>query len=215
MDVRSITTQKRIKEAFLSLLENKSFAMCSVSDIVDSAEVSKKSFYTYYNNKFDLIQDIENQLIDGLKEALKNDRLNLDRVQENHPLENVDELVDLEFDQTINYCDKYKTAFSRFLSSNGDIEFLNRLEDVGTKEILNRLPYYFNSPNQLDSSNDTYSMKIIRMLYAHIIVGLLCFWMMHSEMMSMHEVKIILGLAQKKSPLELMAYYHKMYDEAK
>lgn len=56
-------------------------------------------------------------------------------------------------------------------------------------------------------------MKIIRMLYSHIIVGLLCFWMSHSEMISMQEVTSLLGLAQQKSPLELMAYYHKLYSE--
>lgn len=212
MDIRSIITQQRIQEALLLLLEEKSFAACSVSDIVINAEVSKKSFYSYYESKFDLIKQIEDKLIDGLKQALEKDRLHLTRIQQEYSPEKIDEIADVEFDQTIKYCDENKLSFSRLLSSNGDISFINRLEKIGTQEIIERLPYYFGSCARIQSTNDTYSMKIIRMLYSHIIVGLLCFWMSHSDIMSIQEVKSLVTLAQQKSPLELMAYYRHLYE---
>lgn len=143
MDVRKINTKGRIQEGLLSLLYEKSFALCSVSDIIITAQVSKRSFYSYYENKFELLQKIEDQLIAGLKDALETDWNDLNAVKSKYSEDKVDNLVDLEFDDTINkYCDEHKKSFSRLLSSNGDISFINRLEQVDVDEITKRLPYF-------------------------------------------------------------------------
>lgn len=47
MDIRKLTTQRRIQAGLIELLNEKSFAMCTVSDILSTAQVSKKTFYIW------------------------------------------------------------------------------------------------------------------------------------------------------------------------
>jgi AcrR family transcriptional regulator len=51
-----MTTREIIKESLKSLLKTKPLKKISVKDICNNAYVSRKTFYTYFNNKFDLIE---------------------------------------------------------------------------------------------------------------------------------------------------------------
>jgi len=51
-----MTTREIIKESLKSLLKTKPLKKISVKDICNNAYVSRKTFYTYFNNKFHLIE---------------------------------------------------------------------------------------------------------------------------------------------------------------
>lgn len=74
MDIRKINTINRIKNGFFLVLENKKLADCSTNDIVEKAQISKKSFYNYFKNKTELLDNIETDLLNGLQDALDQDR---------------------------------------------------------------------------------------------------------------------------------------------
>lgn len=65
MDIRKITTQSRIKEGFIITLSTKRLSESTTNDIVNAAEISKKTFYNYYQNKHELLREIENELLSG------------------------------------------------------------------------------------------------------------------------------------------------------
>lgn len=44
MDIRKINTLNRIKEGFITVLDTKKLSECTTNDIVNSAEISKKTF---------------------------------------------------------------------------------------------------------------------------------------------------------------------------
>ena len=79
MDFRSINTRNRIFRGFIKVLEEKRFSECTSSDILNYAENSKKTFYNYYKNKQELLEDLENELLVGLWEALETDRAELQK----------------------------------------------------------------------------------------------------------------------------------------
>ncbi len=69
MDIRKINTLNiELREGFITVLDTKKLSECTTNDIVNSAEISKKTFYNYYQNKQDLLHEIENDLLEGLKE---------------------------------------------------------------------------------------------------------------------------------------------------
>ena len=51
-------TKKAITESFLKLLSQKSFDKITIGDIVDDCGVSRNSFYYYYMDIFDLMDDV-------------------------------------------------------------------------------------------------------------------------------------------------------------
>lgn len=209
MDVRKITTQQRIIEGFIELLENEDFAKCSVNDIVKYAEVSKRTFYAYFKDKHDLLNTIETSLLQGLKKNLALDREKLTKLGHIPSSDEINKLADSAFDKTIEYCNQNKKAMSRLLSSNGDIYFLRKIGDVGNHEFDMRVPYLFNE----DVQNDSLTLKFIRSVYVQGIVNILVLWGNSGNLIGINDVKRLLGLAQTKSPVELMHLYQIEQDE--
>ncbi|BBI33303.1 TetR/AcrR family transcriptional regulator [Cohnella abietis] len=57
-DRRVMRTQQLITEAFLSLVQEKQFSEIIVKDITDKANVNRSTFYSHYQDKFDLLDKI-------------------------------------------------------------------------------------------------------------------------------------------------------------
>ena len=51
-------TKKAIKSSFLELLKTKSLDKVTVKDIVESCEINRNTFYYYYRDIYDLLEDV-------------------------------------------------------------------------------------------------------------------------------------------------------------
>lgn len=65
-------TKHLFKDALMRLLETESFACISVKDIVDTADYNRTTFYNHYYDKFDLLDDITQELLDGFADSVRN-----------------------------------------------------------------------------------------------------------------------------------------------
>ena len=67
IDSRSARRTKQLfKVALMRLLETESFAYITVKDIVETAEYNRTTFYNHYFDKYDLLDDVTQDLLDGL-----------------------------------------------------------------------------------------------------------------------------------------------------
>lgn len=64
-------TKHLFKDALMRLLETESFACITVKDIVETAEYNRTTFYNHYYDKFDLLDDITQDLLNGLAVTVK------------------------------------------------------------------------------------------------------------------------------------------------
>ena len=71
MDVRVKVTKKMIFEAFLNILKNKPIAKTTVKEICFAAGINRTTFYKYYKDTYDLLEQIEDELIDNLQANLE------------------------------------------------------------------------------------------------------------------------------------------------
>lgn len=62
-DRRSIRTKKMIRSALLKLLEKKNFVDITITDITDTADINRGTFYLHYVDKYDLLNTIENEFL--------------------------------------------------------------------------------------------------------------------------------------------------------
>ena len=67
LDLRISNTDKMIKEAFLDLLDTIGFEKISIINLTKKAKISRTTFYIHYKDKYDLLEQIENEILDGLK----------------------------------------------------------------------------------------------------------------------------------------------------
>lgn len=70
-DIRIVKTKRSINKAFLELLQEIGFSKITVSKIIERAEINRSTFYSHYLDKFDLLCDVENSLLSGIKDIVE------------------------------------------------------------------------------------------------------------------------------------------------
>ncbi len=64
-------TRACIKKAFLELVKTKKYTRITVKELVDKANINRSTFYYHYNDIYDLINNVENELVVKVSDALK------------------------------------------------------------------------------------------------------------------------------------------------
>lgn len=72
----SIRSKELIRNALISLLNQKSLMEISVSDIAKTANINRGTFYNHYNNLSEILEEIKEELMQRFEEGLKNSNKN-------------------------------------------------------------------------------------------------------------------------------------------
>lgn len=70
-DRRVVRTKRAIRNAFIKLLSQKDLNDISVKDIADAADVDRKTVYNYYSGVYEIRNEVENEIIGLLENAVK------------------------------------------------------------------------------------------------------------------------------------------------
>lgn len=70
IDRRVLKTKKAIRNAFAELLNIKSIDEITVTDVAEYADISRKTFYSYYNGIWEIMSSIETEITDSLGEMI-------------------------------------------------------------------------------------------------------------------------------------------------
>lgn len=129
IDRRIRKSQEAIKRAVIALMLEKNFDHITIQDISDQADISRRTIYLHYTDKFDLLDQLLEEHIDELRELCNT---------AGHDAEYMD-VVLLWFE----YLERHYLFFSAMLASKGSLFFHNRflaffLEELGKTE--NDLP---------------------------------------------------------------------------
>ncbi|MGH2101811.1 TetR/AcrR family transcriptional regulator [Aerococcus urinaeequi] len=100
---KSLQTRENIKSSLLTLMEDQPFTTITIQDIVKEAGLNRSSFYRYFDDKYAVVEEIENEIIEYL---------------ENEAIGRVEEL----FAQTSKYEVLYHilNKFSNWCETNGN-----------------------------------------------------------------------------------------------
>lgn len=69
-DLRIIKTNLNIRNAFIQLLNEKSFDSITVQNILDRALINRSTFYKHYSDKYDLLESITKDSLDKFKSLI-------------------------------------------------------------------------------------------------------------------------------------------------
>lgn len=64
-------TKELLKNSLIELLETKDIYHISIRELCDNADVNRTTFYKYYGSQFDLLTDIENDLLKHINDAIE------------------------------------------------------------------------------------------------------------------------------------------------
>ncbi|WP_147556357.1 TetR/AcrR family transcriptional regulator [Catenibacterium mitsuokai] len=63
-DRRVLKTKRAIYNAFVELLSEKEINHITITDISKKADINRKTFYNYYSNTYEVMEEIENLTVD-------------------------------------------------------------------------------------------------------------------------------------------------------
>lgn len=115
-------TKKLIKETFAILLkEKKELKNITVTELVKKADITRSTFYTHYDNIYEVAQGFQDEALDLLSQNT----------------ENINSLNDINnyFDYIINYLKENEEIYKNVLSSDEPLLFTNRLNKLINKKL--------------------------------------------------------------------------------
>lgn len=130
-DFRSARTQRHLREALCELMLEKPINKISIRELTERSEISRCTFYLYYDSIYSMVKSIENDMLFDFREGV-------------HSIlhENVDskKLVS----ELIAFCFQHKydnLPYSKLLYINsGNQEFIEQYTKVIIEELCNAFP---------------------------------------------------------------------------
>ena len=69
-DRRVKYTKMVLKESFIELLATKDISQITIKEICEGADINRATFYAHYNDQYDLLRKIEDEMLDNIKTNL-------------------------------------------------------------------------------------------------------------------------------------------------
>ena len=74
IDLRVIKTKKAVRQAFTELMSRKQLEEITVSDVAAEAMINRKTFYAHYASIYDIISEIEDEIVNSFQQMLAGKR---------------------------------------------------------------------------------------------------------------------------------------------
>jgi AcrR family transcriptional regulator len=114
INISSKRTKEAIKKAFVELMnEKKELRYVTVTDLVKKAGITRSSFYTHYDNIYDVAKDFQDDTLDMI-------------MLDNYEFKTIEDVYHY-IDIIINDLKKNENTYRMLLSSNEPIIFLERI----------------------------------------------------------------------------------------
>ncbi len=124
----SIKTRNIIKTTFAELLnEKKQIDKITVTELVKRANLTRSTFYTHYNNIYEVAQDYKFQTLD----LLFNDNIKLYSKAD----------IETYLQNIFKYLKDNEKTYKLLLSANESLLFLEKLKEIANEKIYDVLKY--------------------------------------------------------------------------
>lgn len=129
--LKSEKTKNRIMDEYLQLVSQSKWDKISVKEICSAAAITRGTFYQYFNDIYDLMEQIETPL---LQEILRDYKTNAKNTTTKFPLERFEEKFNYAPPKILliwfDFCKKHKKKMAVLLGQNGDPYFMSKLKTI-------------------------------------------------------------------------------------
>lgn len=158
-DRRAKRTKKMIRKSFFELLLEKNISEISIKELSERADINRGTFYSHYDDIYDLLSEIE-------KETLEEIKIILDSHTTDELKKNILSLIE----DIISYVYKNQTLFNAFFECNRDINFTEQISEIFKNKCFYDWDSIFKSENK----------KNYELYFAYIesgCIGLIRYWL--------------------------------------
>lgn len=109
-------TRMVLQESLFELMKEKPITKITIKELCENADINRTTFYSYYNDQYDLLRKIEDEALSWVKEALSNLISQTDKYETMKILEGI-----------FQYFVENSKHFQILMSEQGDINFQKQL----------------------------------------------------------------------------------------
>ncbi|MCM1053387.1 MAG: TetR/AcrR family transcriptional regulator [Ruminococcus sp.] len=171
-DLRITKTKKALFNSLLELMKIKAFEEITISDICEVALVNRSTFYTHFDDKYELLV----ALLDNQKSILLNE------LRKNEEEVNTKEYFMEMLKIIILHAEENRNVYSSILLKNRNGILIDILLDVVKRDIDDRLEKDFN-PN-----NNTIPRSFISRFYLGAILSIGLDWLSENKKYTKEEI---------------------------
>ena len=176
-DKMNLQTKKKIQQSFLTILKGKEFTKISIKDITEDACINRGTFYLHYLDKYDLLEKVEEELLEGL-------RIHIATIDSEYKVEMVEQLQVAGFSMEVfRYIELHVDQFIVLLSKNNTSGFHLRLKNFFIEQFEEN---YHSS--EMSSIDPTIPTDYLSAFAASAILGLIEQWLSHQHRETPEEV---------------------------
>lgn len=170
-DLRVIKTKNILFNTLLELMKEKQFEEIKVSDICSHALINRSTFYSHYNDKYELLEEYINTLKDSLIEELSKNK-NINNTKQYYI-----ELIKLFF----NHIDEKRNIYISAMINNRNSITMDIIYDVLNHEVTKRL-------NDIEFKNKTIPVEIISKFYLGAVFNVGIEWLKNENKYSKEDL---------------------------
>lgn len=114
-------TKTLLKNSLINLMHTKSIHKITIKELCENADINRSTFYLYYSDQYQLLKEIEDELLFNATEHLKNIDSNFDNV---HYLK-----------ELLYYMKSNSDIFDTLLCRQENMSFQTKLIDISNKNL--------------------------------------------------------------------------------
>lgn len=164
VDPRVVRTRQLLRDALISLIDERGFDSVSVQDIAERATINRATFYLHYRDKHDLLNSSTDDILQELIASL-------DTTDANATFETLDQpppsFIGM-FEQIAGHADFYRVMLAKHHMPH----FISQLQKVLTEFIQNGLSNVLANDHQL-----TVPKEIVIRYTASAFLGVIIWWL--------------------------------------
>ena len=191
---RKTNTKENIKKAFIKLIKDKGFDSLTVSDLAREANINRGTFYLHYLDKYDLLDQLEKDVIEDLEEILLT----------NSELEKTDDPIELipyeKILEALYYIKEDYHFIEALAGDGGDPNFIQNIENVISEMIQSKIEETDNQLRSEDYLPADYAEKI----FLSSVVTIIDLWIEKGTYESPEQIARIITKAEQISPFDLL-----------
>jgi len=187
---KTLQTKNEIKQALISLLEEKNFNTVTVRDITARAKINRGTFYLHYLDKYDLLEKCEQEIFEDFHEIgqmmLPSNMKEFLKADQPHPF-----LINI-----FTYFQNNALFLKVLLGPNGDPSFEEKLR----AHIIKKM--FANVSNFVKVEELNFPFEVLTEFISSAVVGVVRYWLNTNMQQTPEEIAAMMFQIMSKGPLE-------------
>ena len=192
-DRRVRKSKAAIKKAFIQLLEDSQIERITIRQISDKADINRGTFYLNYDDKYALLEEMEDEQIADLKKLVDIRKVNLAQ-------KTAEEFIEIFSNEVIKKVMIHISENIEFYHAILNLDRTSKIEERFTDMILSNINYLIGENNTVYGVPDDYYLRYV----SGALMSMVKYWVHDENRVSIEELVQYIVTISTRGPLSIL-----------